>query len=194
MHALRIAALTALLALSAAAQSPLDPALLAKANAGDPSAQLAAGEALTRTAAALTDPDDRDAALAQAAIWYRKAADQNNLASELRLAEAFRDGRGLPRDPAQAAIWYRKAAEQGDSSAQATLGVLYSLGHGVPQDDAEAYFWFDVASLTPGPGQQKCAANRQAIGMRITADQFADEQKRLKSWKTTHPQPNLPIH
>jgi TPR repeat protein len=194
MHPLRIAALWALLVLPAAAQTPLDPAVLAKANAGDPAAQLAAGEALSRSAAALTDADDRATALAGAAAWFRKAAEQNNLTAEIRLAEAFRDGRGLPRDPAQAAVWYRRAAEQGDTGAQATLGVLYSMGQGVPQDDAEAYFWFDAAALTPGPSQQKYAANRQAVGMRVTADQLADEQKRLKKWKAAHPLPVAPAN
>jgi hypothetical protein len=89
----------------------------------------------------------------------------------------------------QAAVWYRKAAEQGDVGAQGTLGVLYSMGQGVPHDDVEAYFWFDLAASEKGPNQEKYAANRQMIGMRITADELADVQDRVAAWKAAHPRP-----
>lgn len=165
-----------------------DATLLAKAQSGDAAAQMAAGEALEKSAAQ-ADADERPAVLAQAVGWYRKAAEQKLVAAEVKMAEACRDGRGVARDAAQAAAWYRRAAEQGDTTAQATLGTLYSMGRGVTQDYSEAYFWFDVAALTPGPNQTKYAALRQQMGTQITAEELANVQHRMKQWRAAHPQP-----
>ena len=189
MPPVRSALLAALFFTSALAlaQAP-DSATLAKANSGDAAAQFTVGDALEKSSLQ-ADPDDRPNLLAQAAAWLRKSADQHHIPAELRLAECYRDGRGLPRDPAQSAQWYRRAAEQGDPTAQATLATLYSIGFGVPHDDSQAYFWFDLAASVPGPNQQKYLANRQSIGTRITADELAEVQHRLKQWRVSHPQP-----
>lgn len=172
----------------ASAQSPapqaagIDPALLAKATAGDPAAQVAVGECYAVGKGVLADP-------VQAAAWYKKAADQNNVSGELHLAALYRDGAGkkLPRDMEQAATWYRKAADAGDAGAQGTLGVLYSFGQGVPKSDAEAYFWLDLAASVKSPNQAQYAANRQMVGQHITADELADIQDREAQWKAAHP-------
>jgi hypothetical protein len=164
-----------------AGQNPgVDPAVLAKANAGDAAAEVRAGEA---------EATAHD--LAQAAAWYKKAADQNSIAGELHLAVLYRDGgKGFPRDVTQAAAWYRKAADQGDAGAQGTLGMLYTIGQGVERSDAEAYYWLDLAAAVKGPNQAQYAANRQAVGTRITADELADVQDRVAKWKAAHPRPD----
>ena len=177
------------------AQNPaIDPALLAKANAADATAQIEVGDLYARAAAAASqDPNSRAAAALSAsdykiaAEWYRKAADQGNISGEMHLAALYRDGRGVERDMAQAAEWYRKAAEQGDATAQATLGVLYSMGQGVPHSDVEAYYWLDLAASVKGPNQEKYAANRQMIGAHITADELADVEERVAKWLAAHP-------
>jgi len=197
---LALATLCALLQISAlvsaaGAQNPaIDPALLAKANAGDAAAQIEIGDLYARAAgAAAQDPNSRAAAALSAsdyktaAEWYRKAADEGNISGEMRLAALYRDGRGVERDMAQAAEWYRKAAEQGDATAQATLGVLYSMGQGVPHSDVEAYYWLDLAASVKGPNQEKYAANRQMIGTHITADELADVKERVATWLAAHP-------
>jgi TPR repeat protein len=179
------------------AQSPManpnpsvDPALLAKANAGDPAAQVAVGE---QYAQAGSNEHYRDIAASdykQAAAWYQKAADQKFISAEMHLAALYRDGgKGFDRDMEQAAAWYRRAADQGDATAQGTLGVLYSMGQGVPHSDVEAYFWLDLAAGVKGPNQEKYAANRQMIGQRITADELSDVQDRVAAWRAAHPRP-----
>jgi TPR repeat protein len=179
--------------LTAAAQTvTIDPALLAKANAGDAAAQVAIGEQYAQAAATEHDKariaDDYQQELA----WYRKAADQNDIPGEMHLAALYRDGGGktIARDMEQAAAWYRRAADQGDPTAQGTLGVLYSLGQGVPHSDVEAYFWLDLAASVNGPNQEKYAANRQMIGERITADELSDVQDRVAAWKAAHSRPD----
>ena len=176
-----------LLPASAQTASPLnssiDPAVLAKANAGDPAAQVQVGESYAAGKDVARD-------LNQAAEWYRKAADRNYLSAELHLAALYRDGgKGFPRDAVQAAAWYRKAAEQGNVTAQATLGLLYSLGQGVAKSDVEAYFWLDLAASAKGPKQEQYAQNRQLIGTHITTDELEEVQERVAKWKAAHPRP-----
>jgi len=184
--------------LSAAAQTAaptteIDPSLQAKANAGDPAAQVALGEQYARAAAADHDNMQMAADYQQELIWYRKAADQNDIPGEMHLAALYRDGGGktIPRDMEQAAAWYRRAADQGDPTAQGTLGVLYSLGQGVPHNDVDAYFWLDLAAGVKGPNQEKYAANRQMIGERITADELSDVKDRVAAWKAAHPRTHI---
>jgi len=158
----------------------IDPAVLAKADAGDAAAEVQAGDSCSA---------DRD--YKQAVAWYTKAANQGNVTAELDLASLYRDGRGklFARDVDQAAAWYRKAAEQGDPSAQGALGMLYTLGQGVPRSDVEAYYWLDLAAAVKSPNQDQYAANRQIVGTRITADELEDVEERVAAWKAKHPRP-----
>lgn len=179
--------------LSTGAQTaPIDPALLARATAGDAAAQVAIGEQYAAQAANLYSEADAAAACKTAAAWYRKAAGNadlsGRLAGYLHLAALYRDGgTGFPRDMVQAAAWYGKAAEMGDVDAQGTLGVLYSIGQGVPQSYVEAFYWLDLAAAVKGPRQQQYSANRQMIGTHLTVDEVAGIERRVAKWLATHP-------
>lgn len=185
------ALLVAVMPMIAAQTANPDQALLAKANAGDAAAQVQVGESYAHAAATAHDKAQIADDYKQAEAWYRKAADQKNIAGELHLAALYRDGGvGFARDMAQAAAWYRTAADQGDPDAQATLGVLYSMGQGVAQSDVEAYFWLDLAAAVKGPNQEKYASERQMIGQHITADELSDVEDRVEKWKAAHPRPD----
>ncbi|MGD0731667.1 MAG: tetratricopeptide repeat protein [Terracidiphilus sp.] len=170
----------------------IDPALLARATAGDAASQVLVGESYARAAGASQNREEITADYMQAADWYRKAAEKSNVSGELHLAALYRDGAGkyFARDVVQAAQWYRKAAEQGDVTAQGTMGLLYSFGQGVPQDYVEAYYWLDLAASVKGPSQEKYAANRQMVGTHITADELDAVQERVAAWIAAHPRPN----
>jgi len=83
---------------------------------------------------------------AEAAKWYRQAADQENAGAQAALGELYEAGQGVPRDEAEAAKWYRRAADQGHAPAQYSLAVLYVMGKGVPQDNNEALKWYRQAA------------------------------------------------
>lgn len=170
-----------------AAGQAVDSGLLAKAQAGDPAAQIALGEQYARIAGAAEDPDDAADDWKQSADWYRKAAQQGNVPGEIHYAECYRDGRGVPRDMSQAAEWYRKAADQGDPGAEGTLAMLYVVGQGVAQSDVDAYFWLDLAAAVPSPNRERYIINRQNVGTRITADDLETVRQREKKWKAAHP-------
>lgn len=165
-------------------QAGIDAALLSKANGGDAAAQVAVGESYAAGTGVARD-------YRVAAQWYQKAADKGDIAGQLHLAALYRDGgNGFPRDMLQAATWYQKAAEQGDVSAQGTLGTLYSMGQGVEQSYVESYYWLDLAAAVKGSREAQYAANRQMIGIHITADELAGIQDREAVWKAAHPRPN----
>jgi TPR repeat protein len=183
-------ALMILLALAPAwAQTAgIDPALVARANAGDTAAEVRVGECYAAGQGVARD-------LTQAAEWYRRAAEKGDMAGELRLAALYRDGgKGFPRQMDQAAEWYRRAAEQGDAGAQGTLGLLYSIGQGVPQDFAEAYYWLDLAAAAEGPMQEQYAQNRQMAGAHITVDELEEIEERVAKWQAAHPRPGKSQH
>jgi TPR repeat protein len=62
--------------------------------------------------------------LAQAAGWFRKAAEQNLALAQRSLANRYLRGEGVPRNQAEALRWYRLAAAQGDGPARALLEQL----------------------------------------------------------------------
>ncbi len=83
---------------------------------------------------------------AQAAIWYRKAAEQGYGKAQYNLGVCYDLGKGVAQDHEEAAAWYHKAADQGNAKAQYNLAVSYKFGQGVSQDWVEAYAWFDLAA------------------------------------------------
>jgi TPR repeat protein len=112
----------------------------ALAETGDARAQSLVGEALYLG----TGGQAQD--YAQAAVWYRKAADQGDFRAENNLGALYADGQGVMRDYAQALSWYRKAADQGSPVAQNNLGNLYDAGQGVTQDYGQALAWYRKAA------------------------------------------------
>jgi TPR repeat protein len=76
--------------------------------------------------------------LAQAAYWYRKAADQGNPAAQVNVGYMYAVGMGVPQDTAEAAKWYRRVASSDFPEAKVNLASLYLRGDGVKQDTGEA--------------------------------------------------------
>lgn len=79
---------------------------------------------------------------AEAAKWYRKAAEQGDAEAQLNLGNAYFTGQGVKQDAAEAAKWYRKAADQGDPIAQNNLGICYEESSNYPQ----AMYWYKKAA------------------------------------------------
>jgi len=83
---------------------------------------------------------------AEAAQWYRKAAEQGDSAGQEALGAMYEYGRGVPQDYAESFQWFHKAAEQGVADAQDNLAVLYLYGSGVEKNYAKALQWFRKAA------------------------------------------------
>jgi hypothetical protein len=119
--------------------SGIEPALLAKANAGNADAEFRVGVQYELGAHVPRDP-------AQAASWYRKAADRGNTKAEHSLGVLYEFGNGVPASYDMAVQLYRKAAEKGFAPAQFSLGLCYVHGKGVPQDFQQALEWYGKAA------------------------------------------------
>ena len=83
-------------------------------------------------AALLGDIYARDGVLppnyAEAARWFRIAAERGHKAAARALAMLYLNGTGIGRDPDAAAVSLKDAAEAGDLRAQANLAALLQAG------------------------------------------------------------------
>ena len=86
---------------------------------------------------------------AEAARWYRRAAEQGNPLAQTYLAISYALGRGVPLDRAMALRWYRRAALQDHQDAQVRLAAAHEEGRGTPVDFVRAYVWYAVAASRP---------------------------------------------
>jgi TPR repeat protein len=99
---------------------------------------------------AMLEDDDR----AQAAEWYRKAAEQGNADAQFALGMMYITGRscvsttnGPEEDIVQALKWIHKSAEQGNADALNQLGNIYYNGkRGVKKDYSQAFEWIRKAA------------------------------------------------
>ncbi len=117
---------------------------------------------------------------AEAAKWFRKAADQENAQAQFRLGFCYKIGQGVPQDSAEAAIWFQKSADQGYAKAQFLLGDCYDGGIGVTKDAVEAYKWYNLASAQ---GNEGAPTLRNIIAASMTPDQIAEAQKLSREFK-----------
>jgi TPR repeat protein len=121
---------------------------------------------------------------AEAARWFRKAADQGYSSAQFNLGLMYYHGQGMTRGYAEAARWFRKAADQGDAEAQFDLGLTYEHGEGVPQDYVQSRMWLDLAaSRASGDAQRKYTHERDFLAGKMTAQQIAEAQRLAGEWK-----------
>jgi TPR repeat protein len=138
----------------------IDPAVMAKAQAGDDWAEFTVGEQYEHGQGVPKD-------YVQAVTWYRKAAAQGNRFAQHELGSLYADGQGVPQDDAQAVVWFRKAAEQGFWPAQYSLAMFYQLGRGAPQDWALAAVWYRKAAEQGNAEAQTALATQLMWGLGV---------------------------
>jgi len=100
--------------------------------------------------------DEQD--LQQAAIMYRKSAEQNYLPAQTALGELMR----ISQDGEEAFGWFLMAAYQGDAAAAYSLGQMYANGEGVEKNLAKAVYWTKHAA----DKNYLAAAKAMAVGYR----------------------------
>ena len=84
---------------------------------------------------------------AEAARWFRKAAQQGHAESAYQLALAYENGQGVLPSRAEWLRWLYKAAQLGDVRAQAKFGLhLLNSRPGDPQTAVESAEWFSRAA------------------------------------------------
>lgn len=128
----------------------------------------------------------RDYALA--ALWFRKAAEQNFAPAQYRLGILYAAGVGVPIDKAQAANWFQKAAIQGYADAQEVVGLDYLTGDGVPRDYGEAFFWLAIAasSNTAESVARQRASERDQAAIHLKPADLSRKEEQVQKWIQNH--------
>ena len=57
----------------------------------------------------------------EAAVWYRRVADQGHAKAQFNLGRMYYLGEGVAKDRQEAVVWFRRAADQGFALAKAAL-------------------------------------------------------------------------
>lgn len=137
-------------------------ALIADAERGDADAQLRL---------ALHHHANQDAV--QAALWFRKAADQGNAVAQYNVGALYTAENGH-RNDARAAQWYRKAADQGLAAAQSELALFHVNGWGVPKDTVAGYALLScaAAAVPEAPNRDVVLKNRETLSGYMSAQQI----------------------
>ena len=85
---------------------------------------------------------------AEAAIWYRRAAEAGHRKAARALGLLYLTGAGVARDGDEAAHWLRISAEAGDLQARADLANFSLRGVGGLEDQAKARQWLEQAAAS----------------------------------------------
>ena len=102
--------------------------LISRAVSGNPDAQLELGDSYYQG-----NKVDRD--LAQAFLWYRRAALQNKIEAQYNLGNMYRMGEGTAQNDLEARNWYERAARQGHETARQNLEKLQHVVAEKPADN-----------------------------------------------------------
>jgi hypothetical protein len=94
---------------------------------------------------------------AEAAIWFRKAADQGDAAAQSLLGELYFSGHGVPQDYAEAYFWLDIAASENLTTPDGSLDL-----------------------------HQKVEHNRDAAALHMTAADLSRVQERARQWFESH--------
>jgi hypothetical protein len=78
--------------------------------------------------------------------WYERAAEQDLLKAQLRLALLYQEGKQINQDWSKARRWTEAAAKQGDLESALQLGTMYYEGLGVDTDLEKARYWYEIAA------------------------------------------------
>jgi uncharacterized protein len=106
---------------------------------------------------------------AEAAKYYKTAADLGDAESQIELGDLYQSGVGGAATLTQAPKYYLMAAAQGDKAGYSRLGYLYENAKLVPLDPVRAYAAYAVAGKLFFPMAKDNAAKAKA---KLTAKQL----------------------
>lgn len=120
---------------------------------------------------------------AEAAKWFRQAAERGGAPCQLALAALYAQGLGVMQNPTETARWTRLAAENGHAQAMNNLGTLLAEGRGTAIDKVEAMKWFSLAAtLGNGPARR----NRDTLAAQLSPAEMAEAERQASAWRAAH--------
>jgi TPR repeat protein len=110
----------------------------------------------------------------RASQWYKKATEEGDIKSEIRLAQLYLKGQGVPQNYAEARKLLEQAAAKKNAEGQYLLGQIYWEGRGVTIDRVQAHKWFNLAAAQ---GHERAASMRQVVAIEMGPDQLIEAQR-----------------
>lgn len=126
------------------ARNPDMQSLIARAQAGDATAQFELGRRYEDGKGVRQDN-------AKAVEWFRKAAEQGNSQGQNSLGVMYADGRGVKRNKHEAVHWYRMAADNGLPEGFYNLAISYFNAEGVNENLHLAFVYMSIAAAKGEP-------------------------------------------
>lgn len=115
----------------------------------------------------------------QAALLYRRGAEQGNAHAQHCLGYMRQHGEGTVQDDAAAVKWYKLAADQGNAEAQCSLAYMYFGGYGVEKNSEKAFGLFKAAAE-----QGLCNAQYDLGVMYQFGEGVERDEEQAKEWYT----------
>ncbi len=122
---------------------------------------------------------------AQAAVCYRKAADQSHPLAQFNLGIMYAEGHGMAPDAAESLVWFGRSARLGDAGAQFKLGdnCYHASLRQTPSDAAEsrieAYKWYRLAAAQ---GYEGSEASYSSLSLKMTWEDVAAGNARVDAF------------
>ena len=91
---------------------------------------------------------------AASAQWLRKVAEQGDFSTQVRLANGYLYGIGLPQSYDDAFRWFSHAADRGDKTALYSLWLAYDTDDGLAENLEEKFRWAMKAAELGHAGAQ----------------------------------------
>ena len=107
--------------------------------------------------------------LRDAAVWYRKAAEQGDAEAQNNLEALYATDRE-PRSYPEVVRWYRAASGAGRSGSTSNLAMMYLQGRGTPRDLEQAFELFQKAANQGYAVAQNNLALMYANGQAVARD------------------------
>ncbi|KSV64637.1 hypothetical protein N182_36475 [Sinorhizobium sp. GL2] len=102
--------------------------------------------------------------------WHKKGAEAGDSSAMSTVAERYRDGMGVEKNPKEALAWFRKAADAGNAHAMNQLGLLHGSGSGTKLNYVEAGRWYEKAGAAGEQWGNSNLAILFARGMGVKKD------------------------
>lgn len=116
----------------------------------------------------------------QAAVLWRRAADQGHPRAQNGLGVLYRDGLGTTKSEGIAVKWFQESAENGYAFGMFNLGVMYRDGPGVARDEVEALKWLTLASTVHY--DKEAALERDLLARQMSGQQKDEALARAQAW------------
>lgn len=131
-------------------------------------------------------PSGIEADGAEAAKWYRMAAEQDNTEAIWHLAKILGRGIGVEQNDEEALVWFRRGAELGNGDCMWGLGRSYLKGVAVEVDSVIAYaLWTACLDGINFPQQKKAIeSQRNELGKALTEEQHKQAEPIIQEWKS----------